>query len=157
MYLFLPKKGVESKLQAGEFVVARRGDLSKCAIVTKQEEGWLCGTGSFFIQPTNLISKKFFTKVYRSLFFQSRLTATSVGQTMANLNQKILNNSIFPLAPLPEQNVIVAKVEKLLAFCNQLETQITDNQTHAEQLMQAVLKEAFTQTSEQDEKEVAHT
>ncbi len=39
----------------------------------------------------------------------------------------------------------------------QLETQITSNQTHAEQLMQVVLKEAFTQTSEQDQKEVAHT
>lgn len=35
--------------------------------------------------------------------------------------------------------------EKLLALCDQLETQITDNQSHAEQLMQSVLKEAFSQ------------
>lgn len=140
-------------LQAGEFVIARRGDLSKCAIVTKKEEGWLCGTGSFFIKPSNFISRNFFIKVYRSLFFQRQLTDTSVGQTMANLNQKILNSSIFPLPPLQEQKAIITKVEKLFTICDQLETQITNNQTHAEQLMRAVLREAFTQAGEQDEKE----
>ena len=143
-------------LQVGEFVIARRGNLSKCAIVTKQEEGWLCGTGSFFIQPSYFISKQFFIKVYRSFFFQHQLIATSVGQTMANLNQKILNSSFFPLPPLPEQKAIVAKVEKLLALCDQLETRITSNQTHAEQLMQAVLRETFSQTPEQSEQEVTH-
>lgn len=136
-------------LQNGEFVFARRGDLSKCAIVTKNEEGWLCGTGSFFIQPSNFISKEFFIKVYRSYFFQQQLTSTSIGQTMDNLNQRILNNSIFPLPSMPEQKAIVAKVKKLLALCDELETQITTNQTHAEQLMQAVLREAFSHSSDQ--------
>ena len=39
---------------------------------------------------------------------------------------------------------IVAKVEKALTLCDQLEIQINQNQSHAEQLMQAVLKEAFS-------------
>jgi len=56
---------------------------------------------------------------------------------------------LIPLPPLPEQKAIVAKVEKLLSVCDQLETQITHNQNHANALMQAVLKEAFTQTTEQ--------
>lgn len=62
-----------------------------------------------------------------------------------NINLGIINMLSFPLPPLQEQKAIVAKVEKLLALCDQLETQITHNQTHAEQLMQAVLKEAFSQ------------
>jgi hypothetical protein len=49
--------------------------------------------------------------------------------------------------PLPEQKAIVQKLEKLLAICDQLETRISSNQTHAEQLMQAVLQEAFSQTT----------
>ncbi|GMR19510.1 MAG: hypothetical protein BMS9Abin36_0105 [Gammaproteobacteria bacterium] len=53
-----------------------------------------------------------------------------------------------PLPPLPEQKAIVTKVKKLLTLCDQLEIQITNNQTHAEQLMQAVLKEAFSQNNE---------
>ena len=134
-------------LLKGELVIARRGDLSKCAVVTEKEDGWLCGTGSFFVQPTDFISKKYFLKLYKSLFFQNQLTKTAVGQTMANLNQKVLNNSILPLPPLPEQKAIVAKVENLLALCDQLEFQITQSQTHAEQLMQAVLREAFNGTA----------
>jgi type I restriction enzyme S subunit len=52
------------------------------------------------------------------------------------------------MPPIHEQQAIVTKVEKLLALCDQLEIQITQNQTHAEQLMQAVLKEAFSHNSE---------
>ncbi len=37
------------------------------------------------------------------------------------------------------------QVKNLLALCDQLEDQISQNQSHAEQLMQTVLKEAFTQ------------
>ena len=62
-----------------------------------------------------------------------------------NLKKEHITHLLFPFPPYQEQKAIVTKVEKLLALCDQLETQITDNQSHAEQLMQAVLKEAFTQ------------
>ena len=67
---------------------------------------------------------------------------------MPKINQNQLGSIILPCPPLSEQKAIVTKVEKLLALCDQLETQITQNQTHAEQLMQAVLKEAFSHNSE---------
>ncbi len=62
-----------------------------------------------------------------------------------NINLGIINMLLFPLPPLDEQKAIVAKVEKLFTICDQLENQITTNQTHAQQLMQSVLKEAFSQ------------
>jgi type I restriction enzyme S subunit len=135
-------------LKEGEIVVARRGDLSKCAIVTEKEDGWLCGTGSFFMQPSAFLCSKYFIKLYVSKFFQNQLAGISVGQTMANLNQKILNQSLFPFPPLSEQKTIATKVEKLFIICDQLETQIATNKTHTGQLMQAVLKEAFSQSGE---------
>lgn len=69
------------------------------------------------------------------------------GAGIKHLTGKSLNKMPLPLPSLEEQKIIVAKVEKLLALCDQLETQITQNQTHAEQLMQAVLKEAFSHSS----------
>ncbi len=143
-------------LKVGEFIIARRGDLSKCAVIGKQEDGWLCGTGSFFIEPSKNISKEFFMKTYRSCFFQKQLADTSVGSTMANLNQKILNESLFPLPPLAEQKAIVAKVEKLLSLCDQLQAQITQNQSHADGLMQAVLTAAFSQGNNKARQRVLH-
>ncbi len=59
---------------------------------------------------------------------------------------------LIPLPPLFEQKAIVAKVEKLLTLCDQLQTLISNNKSYAEQLMQAVLKKAFSEDSEQAEK-----
>jgi type I restriction enzyme, S subunit len=59
------------------------------------------------------------------------------------LNLPHLRNLLIPIAPLNEQQAIVTKVEKLFALCDQLEAQFNRNKIHAEQLMQAVLKEAF--------------
>ena len=70
------------------------------------------------------------------------------GAGIKHLTGKSLNKIPLPLPPMEEQQAIVTKVEKLLALCDQLETQITQNQTHAEQLMQAVLKEAFSHNRE---------
>lgn len=33
-------------LRAGDIIMARRGEMGRCAIVTDRENGWLCGTGS---------------------------------------------------------------------------------------------------------------
>lgn len=68
-----------------------------------------------------------------------------VGQDNISLTQ--CRELVLPLPPLLEQKIIVAKVEKLLALCDFLESQISQNQTHAKQLMQAVLNEAFSQNA----------
>lgn len=63
------------------------------------------------------------------------------------LSLKIINDFLIPIPTFPEQQAIVAKIEKMLAICDQLEAQITQNQIHTERLMQAVLKEAFSHNS----------
>jgi type I restriction enzyme S subunit len=69
----------------------------------------------------------------------------ALGQS--NINATKLSGFRFPLPSLDEQQIIVAKVEKLLYFCDQMKAQIYKNQIFAEQLMQSVLKEAFTHNS----------
>ncbi len=55
---------------------------------------------------------------------------------------KIINATIsLPL--LAEQQAIVERVDRLLNHINALEQQVTERKHHPEQLMQAVLKEAF--------------
>jgi hypothetical protein len=52
-----------------------------------------------------------------------------------------------PLPPLAEQAAIVERVEALMAHCRALETEIEHSRTHADHLLQAVLKEAFSPVS----------
>lgn len=72
---------------------------------------------------------------------------SSTGTSAGNFNLGRIRSFPIPFPPLAEQQTIVTKVENLFALCDQLETQITQNQSHAEQLMQAVLKEAFSHNS----------
>jgi type I restriction enzyme, S subunit len=129
-------------LKTGDFVIARRGDLSKCGIVQEYQNGWICGTGSFFMRILNT-NKNFFQLAYTSTSSQKYLLKDSIGQTMDNLNQSLLSKLPLALPSLAEQHAIVERVDRLLAFVNALEQQVQERKTYAEQLMQAVLKEAF--------------
>jgi len=124
-------------------VIARRGDLGRCAIVSSKEDGWLCGTGSFFVKFGKLVDLSFFIKYFGSFYSVRYLLGSSVGETMSNLNHKILNSLLIPLAPLKEQKRIVEKINSLSSTCDLLEKQIEENAKHSELLLQAVLKEAF--------------
>ena len=124
-----------------DIVIARRGDLSKCGIVTKNEVGWLCGTGSFFLKIG--INSIYFRLFYVSDFCQTELNADAIGTTMANLNQKVLANTPFPLPPLEEQKEIVRQVDKLFALADKLETHYQNAKFSIDKLSQSVLAKAF--------------
>ena len=128
-------------LAQNDVVIARRGDLTKCAVVTDKEEGWLCGTGSFFLKLG--INSNFFSFFYESKFCQTPLNKDSIGSTMANLNQKVLSNILFPLPPLEEQKEIVRQVEKLFAIADKLEDNYQKAKERVDKLSQSVLAKAF--------------
>ncbi|MCX6225860.1 MAG: restriction endonuclease subunit S, partial [Bacteroidia bacterium] len=54
-----------------------------------------------------------------------------------------VSNHIVPLPPLAEQQAIVERADRLLAMVGELEKQVAERKGQAEELMQAVLSEAF--------------
>ena len=108
------------KLRFGDIVMARRGEMGRCAIVTDREAGWLCGTGSLILRPSSLIYARFLALLIGSPFSREYLGGSAVGSTMQNLNQSILLNLPFGLPPLAEQHRIVAKADELMALCDRL-------------------------------------
>ena len=83
---------------------------------------------------------------HETLLDQIFSTATG-SANQANIGSTALRLWSIPLPPLAEQKAIVAKAEKLLALCDQLESKINQSQHHANSLMQAVLQEAFAGAS----------
>jgi type I restriction enzyme, S subunit len=75
----------------------------------------------------------------------SIVTKGTAGQDNISVTQS--RNIVFPLPPLSEQHRIVTKVQQLLQKINQLEHQVIQSQILAQQLLQAVLKEAFSSPS----------
>ena len=62
---------------------------------------------------------------------------------MPKINQPILLNAPVPLPPLAEQHRIVAKVNELMALCDQLEQQLVTTATDSRRLLEAVLRDAL--------------
>ena len=89
------------------------------------------------------VDNDFLRLAYTSTSSQNYLLKDSIGQTMNNLNQNLLTKLPFALPPLAEQLAIIERVDRLLTYVNTLEHQVTERKIHAEQMMQAVLKEAF--------------
>ena len=109
------------RLSKDDILIARRGDLSKCAIVTDQAVGWLCGTGSFFLHAP-FVEPRYIELFYLSEYVQTILKRECVGATMDNLNQSVLGSIPFLLPPLAEQQRIVNEVERWFAVIDALES-----------------------------------
>ena len=69
---------------------------------------------------------------------------------MVNLNHGILKNAFLFIPPLAEQHRIVAKVDELMALCDQLEAQLTTTETDSRRLLEAVLRDALAPALEEE-------
>ena len=97
---------------------------------------------------SNESSAKYALRFFNAPITYEDIVGKIIGSASPHVNVRDVLSHVIPIPPLHEQKAIISKVEKLLSICDQLETQITTNQTHTEQLMQAVLKEAFSQSGE---------
>jgi type I restriction enzyme S subunit len=77
------------------------------------------------------------TAPYARAYFGNH--ATGAQATMPKINHEILLNLPVPLPPIAEQHRIVAKVDDLMALCDQLEASLTIAQTEASRLLESVL------------------
>lgn len=135
-------------LEGGEILLNIRGTLGGCAIVEDSMKGYNIAREIGLIPLINRAMNPFVLNVLTSPYFNDEINKNLRGIAYKGLNLNILNKLLIPVPPEMEQQEIVTRVDKLLAFCDQLETQISQNQAHAEQLMQAVLKEAFSHNRE---------
>lgn len=103
------------RVKPTDLVFSRRGDVEKCAYITDDMDGWLCGTGclkaSFL--PDVLVLPKFMAYYVSTRESKHWLSAHAVGTTMPNLNSTILGNFPVELPSLREQEAITAVLASL--------------------------------------------
>lgn len=100
-------------LREGDLVFSRRGDVARFAVVTSDESGWLCGTGSIRIR---MNCPNVFIGYARRYLQQKKVGAwllhESKGVTMPNLNTKIIRGLPFVFPPFHEQLRIAAILDQ---------------------------------------------
>lgn len=117
-------------LDVNDVVIARRGDLCKCAVIREEQKGWLCGTGSFFLTLLDYNPTLFFY-CYTSRSIQKYLNDKCIGATMPNLNQGILSSLKLPVPPIELQQRFANKIASIEQQKDLLRQQLAD----AEMLM----------------------
>jgi type I restriction enzyme S subunit len=98
-------------LHQGDVIIGRRGEMGRSATIGKHKEGWLCGTGCFYVTPLSVLSPDYLVFFLKSPYAKALLTENSVGTTMNNLNHTILGNMLIPLPPVAEQATIIAQYD----------------------------------------------
>lgn len=86
-----------------------------------------------------LFNSQFLLATCRSQYFYNEAWARSSSTTIAILNKGNWEEICIPVAPLEEQHRIVAKVDELVALCDQLEAQHNNAADAHEQLVSHLL------------------
>jgi type I restriction enzyme S subunit len=90
------------RLQPGDVVYSRRGDVERHALISEREAGWLCGTGCLLVRlGPNWPSPMFASFALDRPETRAWITQHAIGATMPNLNTGIL--SAVPIVMPPEQ------------------------------------------------------
>ena len=98
----------------GEIIYSRRGDIEKCAYVSKEQDGWFCGTGCLKISITSpLAVPKFVAYQLSTSEIRSWIVGNAVGTTMLNLNTSVLSDVPLRLPELSSQMRIVEMLDSL--------------------------------------------
>ncbi|MNV25903.1 restriction endonuclease subunit S [Aeromonas rivipollensis] len=137
------------KFNDGDILFCLRGSLGKCAVVKN------FGVGA--IASSLVILRPYLPSItnYIMIVMNSPLTSRNIskynnGTAQPNLSAADLSKFGLPLPPLVEQHRIVAKVDELMALCDQLE-QRSESQLAAHQTLVETLLATLTDSADADE------
>ena len=92
------------RVNLGDIVYSRRGDIERCALITETDVGALCGTGCLRVRPDKDIVNSVFLSFYLSTpHIRKWVVDNATGATMPNLNSDILKKLPVELPDLKEQ------------------------------------------------------
>lgn len=110
-----------------------------CAIEEDYSPEPIASTAFAILHPLQDMPGKFFALYFRSPEFVRYVEAVQTGIAYPAINDKQFYGGLVPVPPLAEQHRIVAKVDELMALCDQLEQQqgrgIEAHQTLVETLL----------------------
>ena len=110
------------KFQENDILFCLRGSLGKSALVKELEAGAIASSLVIVRLFPNL-DATYFVNYFDCLLCSQMVKKYDNGTAQPNLSSTDLAKFLVPLPPLAEQHRIVAKVDELMALCDQLENQ----------------------------------
>lgn len=141
--LLLNRCSLTKKCLLVTFIGAGIGDVA----TFDEKERWHLAPNVAKMEPfegcDELISLRFINYFLMSEIGQREIFKHVQATAQPSLSMGTIRDIDIPLPPLAEQKRIVEKVDRLMAYCDELEKQVKENQENAKKLMESVLKEGF--------------
>jgi type I restriction enzyme S subunit len=118
------------------------GSMGRCALVPEDFEEGNVSQHVCIIRPVR-VDRYYFHKIILSPYFQKFIFSSTTGAGREGLPKYNLEQFVIPLPPLSEQKRIVAEIERQFAKTKALKEHIIANQKATEQLLKALLHQAF--------------
>ena len=92
------------RMQMGDIVYGRRGDIGRRALIGLREAGWLCGTGSLRLRPDGGLARPLYLlHTLDSDVTRGAIRNRAKGATMPNLSAQLMQTVPVMLPPVPMQ------------------------------------------------------
>jgi len=128
-------------VEFGDILYIKDGATTGVATINTLEEQFSMLSSVALLKPPKMLYNRFLLYLLRSPYYYSLMREGMSGVAITRVTLTKLNNSLIPLSPLPEQKRIVAKVDELMALCDELETRLSQSQTDCDRLMEAAVAE----------------
>jgi type I restriction enzyme S subunit len=135
-------EGSRTKLQEGDILISITGEVGLLGLIPPGFGDAYINQHTCLVRPMEQLMGCYLPQVFLSPFGQDQFDEPQRGlKNSFRLND--VTGFLVPLPPLSEQRRIVAKVDELMALCDQLEASLTTAQTEATRLLESVLHNAL--------------
>jgi type I restriction enzyme, S subunit len=136
-------KFAKTTLAPGDLLVSKDGTIGKTAFVPPELAGGNITQHVLRFPICELVDRHFIRLAIDAPFCQSWMDGETKGVALQGVNVGDFRRMPIPLPPLAEQHRIVAKVDELIALCDQLEANLSTADTTRRRLLEALLHEAL--------------
>ena len=127
-------------LKADDIVFSRVGSVDRNAIVTEKEDKWLFSGRLLRLRPDQkVIVSMFLSQYFHYEPIKQRIRSIAVGQTMASLNTKLMNNFKVAIPSYPEQTTIAVALSDVDNLISSIEKLILKKQKIKQGAVQELL------------------
>lgn len=130
-----------TEIFSGDCLVSRLPQpLGRACIIPYKNERMITAVDCSIIRFNNkVITPKYFIYYSMSDSYNKKVTALSTGATRQRISRKNLETITIPLPPLPEQERIVAKLDKAFEAIDKVKANAEQNLTNAKELFESAL------------------
>lgn len=130
-------------LRTGDVLICEGGEPGRAAVWDERDDEIYFQKAIHRVRFLDIVDGQYFVKALRASADEGRLAEYFTGTTFKHFTGTALRAYVFPLPPLAEQHRIVAKVDQLMALCDQIETGLGVVDDTRSRLLESILHDGL--------------